>query len=488
MKLTKTRIVLLTVMVIALAFIVLLPKNVYATAKYGDLEYTLSNGEITINSCDKNATSVTIPEKIVGYTVTKIGYSAFEDCTKLKTVTLNKGLKEMEIYAFKNCTSLTSITFPSTLLEIGSYTFQGCTSLNSVNFGKLQKIGYGAFEGCSSLSNIKFPASVNNIEGYSFGNTALTQVVVPSTVKYFGASVFSGCKSLKSAAINADISLLDDSVFENCSSLVNVTLNDKIEFMEFRIFKGCTSLKEVTLPAKLSYVKNYIFEDCPNLVKVVFPEQTLFSNANRVFGEERNANLKLYVIRGSAAEELAINNGIKFEYYQVDISKCKISGISNKVYTGKNISQTALTVGFLDKKLTKGTDYTVSYSSNKNVGQAKVIIKGIGKYKGSITKIFIIKPKGTSLKKLTSGKKQIKITWNKRVAQTTGYQIQYSTNSKFKSGNKTVKITKTKTTSKTIKKLKAKKKYYVRIRTYKTVNGKTYYSGWSKIKNVTTKK
>ena len=71
--------------------------------------------------------------------------------------------------------------------------------------------------------------------------------------------------------------------------------------------------------------------------------------------------------------------------------------------------------------------------------------------------------------------------------QITGYQLQYATNSKFTSGRKNIKITSYKTVSKKVTKLKAKKKYYVRIRTYRTVSGKTYYSTWSKAKYVTTK-
>lgn len=69
----------------------------------------------------------------------------------------------------------------------------------------------------------------------------------------------------------------------------------------------------------------------------------------------------------------------------------------------------------------------------------------------------------------------------------TGYEIQYSTSSTFASGNKTVVATKYSTVSKTISKLTAKKKYYVRIRTYKTVSGVKYYSPWSAKKYVTTK-
>ncbi|MGN0522144.1 MAG: fibronectin type III domain-containing protein, partial [Eubacterium sp.] len=77
--------------------------------------------------------------------------------------------------------------------------------------------------------------------------------------------------------------------------------------------------------------------------------------------------------------------------------------------------------------------------------------------------------------------------WKKLTTQTTGYQIQYSTSSKFTKA-KTVTVSKNSTTSKTISKLKANKKYYVRVRTYKTVDGKKIYSAWSKAKSVTTKK
>lgn len=74
----------------------------------------------------------------------------------------------------------------------------------------------------------------------------------------------------------------------------------------------------------------------------------------------------------------------------------------------------------------------------------------------------------------------------KNKTQTTGYQIQYSTSSTFKSA-KTVTVSKNETTNKTISKLKAKKKYYVRIRTYKKIGSAYYYSAWSKAKTVTTK-
>ncbi|MCC8074192.1 MAG: fibronectin type III domain-containing protein, partial [Clostridiales bacterium] len=137
--------------------------------------------------------------------------------------------------------------------------------------------------------------------------------------------------------------------------------------------------------------------------------------------------------------------------------------------------------------------YTVTYSNSKSksVGKYTVTIKFKGNYSGTKTLTYTIKPKSTSISKITAKSKGFTVKWKKQATQTTGYQIQYSTSSNF-SNAKTVTISKTGTTSKTISKLKSKKKYYVRVRTYKTVkvNGKStkIYSSWSKTKTVTTKK
>ena len=95
-------------------------------------------------------------------------------------------------------------------------------------------------------------------------------------------------------------------------------------------------------------------------------------------------------------------------------------------------------------------------------------------------------PKKTSIKKVKGANKAISVTW-KNVSGVKGYQVQVATNKKFKKNKKTVTIKKQKTTKTTVKKLKAKKKYYVRVRTYKIANGKKIYSSWSKVKSVKTK-
>lgn len=132
-------------------------------------------------------------------------------------------------------------------------------------------------------------------------------------------------------------------------------------------------------------------------------------------------------------------------------------------------------------------DYTISKSSGrKNVGKYKYTIKFKNGYTGEKTLYFTINPKPTKLTSLKKGLKKMKLKWKKISSQASGYQIRYSTKSSM-SGAKTVTVKKYKTSSKTISRLKKKKKYYVQIRTYKTVGKEKYYSDWSARKSVVTK-
>ena len=179
---------------------------------------------------------------------------------------------------------------------------------------------------------------------------------------------------------------------------------------------------------------------------------------------------------GSVSKTYSIKN---------DFKKATISGISNKSYTGKNITQ-SITVKYNGKTLKKGTDYTVSYSNNKNIGTATVKIAGKGSYTGTITKTFKINPAKQEIQKLTAKSKAFFVDWAQK-GSATGYEIQYATNSKFTSAKK-VTITNNKTDKTTISKLSGNKKYYVRVRSYTKVKGTKYYGAWSASKSVTTKK
>lgn len=178
---------------------------------------------------------------------------------------------------------------------------------------------------------------------------------------------------------------------------------------------------------------------------------------------------------------------------KVDITDLKVNlSETEYTYNGK-VKQPAVIIKDQNGNVISSANYTVTYASGrKKPGTYFVQITMKGNYTGTQTVLFNIRGKKMPAPKLKAHSRALKVTWKKQKA-ITGYQIQYSTNAKFKkSKTKIVKIAKGRQTSKFIKKLKARKKYYVRVRSYKTtkIGGKTYnaYSVWSKTKKVIVKK
>lgn len=138
------------------------------------------------------------------------------------------------------------------------------------------------------------------------------------------------------------------------------------------------------------------------------------------------------------------------------------------------------------KALSAGTDYVVSYKSNKSVGTATVTVTGTGAYSGSAKATFKIVPKGTKVSKLKAGKGALTVSWKRQATQASGYQLQYTAKKSF-SGAKSVTVRGSGTTTRKISGLTRGKAYRVRVRTWKKVGSKTYYSSWSAAKSVKTK-
>lgn len=213
--------------------------------------------------------------------------------------------------------------------------------------------------------------------------------------------------------------------------------------------------------------------------------QSALTNARKVNDDQ--AATQAVVDSAKAALETAVK-GLTVKTDISKAAKVTVSPTSN-TYTGKKI-QPKVVVKAGNVTLKSGTDYTVAYKNNVKVGKASVVITGTGKYMGTVTKTFNIVPKATSIKgKVTAKSKGFIVKWAKGAkSSVTGYEVQYSTDKKFKKKvTKTKTIKKLSTTKLTVKKLKAKKKYYVRVRTYKKVKNAKYVSKWSKTKTVKTK-
>ena len=162
-----------------------------------------------------------------------------------------------------------------------------------------------------------------------------------------------------------------------------------------------------------------------------------------------------------------------------DISSGSIGAISSNVYTGKAIEPT-VKVTFGGKTLVQGTDYTVRYSNNTDIGTATVIITGRGKYTGTKTATFKIIPPGPAISAVTNCSTYVKVTWD-AVPEADGYVVYRSDN-----GGKFSKIATVDDGSVSYSDKDAKKsltKYSYQIVAYKTVDGVLYESEKSEAKD-----
>jgi hypothetical protein len=212
---------------------------------------------------------------------------------------------------------------------------------------------------------------------------------------------------------------------------------------------GCSSLTTIKAPKNVS---------CDaDLPEVGTNESWKLSDGTVVTALPKNLSKSVEITRKTQdATKLTTKNTT------VTLSK------TSYTYDGKTKKPTVTVYDSKSKKISSKY-YTVKYSNNTKVGKATLTITFKDKYTGTIKKTFKINPAATTISK------------------TTGYEIQYATDKKFTKNKKTVTVSSAKTTSTTITKLSAKKKYYVRIRTYKTVDGTKYYSAWSDALSVKTK-
>ena len=426
--------------------------------------------------------SITIPDS-----VTSIEGEAFKNCSSLSSIIIPDGVTSIEKRAFENCSSLSSITIPDSVTNIKDFTFMGCSSLKSIHlpYG-ITGIGFAAFHSCSNLSSIVIPDSVTDIGRSAFaGCTSLSSIAIPDNVTSIGIYAFGDCPSLTSIKLPYGITDIKEGTFNVCRSLNSITIPNSVTNIEACTFLGCSSLHSITIPNSVTSIDNGVFDS--NLKHIYYTGSrkqwlAIFASApNNQAPDYIEYRIPVHCTDG----DILPTNQVTPDVTPLTANNVKLSA-AKVTYNGK--AQTpAVFVTDNQGKTVADSGYTVQYTDHTNVGQASVTVTFQGSYSGTVTKTFDIVPKGTKISKVTAKKKGFLVKWKKQAVQTSGYEIQYSVNGKFKSA-KTAGNVKAKKTSKTVSKLKAKKKYYVRIRTYKTVNGKNYYSDWSAKKSVKTKK
>ncbi len=486
---------LVTALIMAISLVGILPSVAASAETSGDYEYTvLEDGTVEITGYTGSETEIEIPSEIDGKAVTSIGEGAFARCSILTNIKIPDGVtsigeaaflycenlieinvdsnntnyssengvlfnynkteliqypigKTQATYmipnsvksiwdnAFWGCGSLTSVTIPNSVANIGESAFYDCDSLSSVTIGNsVTSIEVGAFEGCESLTIITIPNSVISIGDYAFYYcNSLTSVTIGNSVTSIGDSAFEDCESLTSITIPNSVISIGDYAFEDCKSLTSITISDSVKSIGDEAFFGCGRLTSVTIPKNVTDIGYDAFGFYLNLY---WDNDSIFEIEEIV----KFNNFKIYCYAGTAGEQYAKDNG--FNYELLDGSNTPNNPNNNSTKPNKTVSQTS------NKKTTPSTN-----------------------------KVTVTKPATVKSIKLTTKKKKMNVSW-KKVSGATGYEVMYATNNKFTKNKKTVTVKKNKVT---LKRLKSKKKYFVKVRAYKLANGNKYFGKWSKV-------
>ena len=297
-------------------------------------EYSLDDDKnATITAYNGYSSSLVIPTKIDGYTVTKIGSSAFEyntrlvmvvipdsvteigawafsGCKNLSSVTLSKGVVDLQLKAFSECTKLTSIIIPKSLEKcdgafsgngpfyksglsevkfengikaIPDYLFAGATALETIAIpDTVTSVGSYSFSECSALKNVTIPDSVTNIKNGAFNECiSLETITLPESIKTLGDYAFDGCTLLSAIKFPSLLTEIGRRMCNGCTSLVTVEMGDKVTSIGDNAFQNCTSLKNITLSPETEYINSYAFSNCDALENIVIPDKVtvIYNNA-----------------------------------------------------------------------------------------------------------------------------------------------------------------------------------------------------------------
>lgn len=470
-------------------------------------------------------TSMSIPEG-----VTWIGLRAFDSCTSLTTVEIPDSVTHLDYGVFMFCSGLTDIrvgsgntaykaedgvlfskdgttlirypaacpeteySVPNGVTVIGGFAFEGSSNLTGINLpDSVTTIESQALANCRNLTSLSLPDGLKSLGSYALVNCrSLKSIVVPEGITEINSGVFQQCTSLEKVILPSGITRIGGLSFWWCPSLTDINIPDSVKVIEDAAFSACSSLEEIILPDGLESIEEYAFNGCNNLKRLTIPDSVTAIGPSAFPG-----SCVLIVEKDSAGYEYAVEKGIRFETehewtteYTIDKEPtCTEAGIRSTHCIGcgmvKEGSEEAIPP--IDHKW--NSTYTIDIEATYAAEGSKSIHCSVcdAKKPGSVVSIPKLTVKATTITKVKAVKKGFTVKW-KTGTEINGYEIQYALNKKFTKGKKIVKIAKPGKLSQKVTKLKAKKKYWVRIRTYKTVDGNKYYSKWSKAKTVTTKK
>lgn len=464
---------------------------------------------------------------------------AFEGCTSLNGISLPQSLKTIGGSAFRGCTSLEKIQLPDTTRQVQWNAFENCESLKNIKLGSgVKNISSQTFQGCSSLESIILPYQMETIEDNAFKNcTKLKKITIPKATTSISDSAFSYPDKMTIYGVAG--SYAEQYAKENDIAFVAQQIaTEKVTLTETELTLGRNEKYQLTAGLNpmdstdeviwsSSDEKIAKVDKTGNIEAISAGEAVITAKAGEktaICKVTVNIPIKSIYLNKTSIELNAIGDSYQLNasYYPSDADgattwKSDDEGIASVDQTGKVTAvgkgTTTITVSCGDVKATctvvsKGESdgsqiipspspqpsvkpnpdnqpantpkpsVTPQLPTKGNIPQSSQTVND-GKNNAKMTSLTKIK--GVAAK--NQKKYKVKVTW-KKVSNSLGYQIQYATNKKFKKAKKKT----VKSTFVTLKKLKKKKTYFIRIRAYKIVDGKKVYGKWSSVKKVKVKK
>ena len=252
--------------IIAMTMIIstLTPINAYAneTYSYGDWEYIVADGNITITGYVGKEANIIVPEVIDGKKVTVIGEDLFWANDTVENVILPESVTTIECYAFSFCDNLKNITIPSNVTNMDC-SFDTCRSLLSINVASDNKI-------FSSKDGVLYDKKQSLLLSYPPAKKS-DNFIVPNSVKKIGENSFAYSTGLKGITIPKNVTYIEDRAFYECEKLINVTLPNTITTIESGTFYNCKSLTNITIPESVNHIDDFAFEGCYSLSSIIIP-------------------------------------------------------------------------------------------------------------------------------------------------------------------------------------------------------------------------
>lgn len=464
---------------------------------------------------------------------------AFGNCYELQEIILPKTVQKIGVEAFYNCDSLINVNMQNNVVSLGKGAFYDCESLNQIVLSTgIKKIPNEAFRGCSSLESIVLPYQVETIEDNAFKNcTKLKKITIPKATTSISDSAFSYPDKMTIYGVAG--SYAEQYAKENDIAFVAQQIaTEKITLTETELTLGRNEKYQLTAGLNpMDSTDEVIWSSSDEKIAKVDKTGNVeaISAGEAVItvkAGEKTATCKVTVnipitsiyLNKTSIELNSIGDSYQLNasYYPSDadgaiIWKSDDEGVASVDQTGKVTAvgkgTTTITVScgsvkdtctVVSKGESDGSQIIPSPGSQPSVKPnpdnqpantpkpsmtPQVPTKGNipqssqtandGANSGQIASLTKIK--GVVAK--NQKKCKIKVTW-KKVSNSLGYQIQYATNKKFKKAKKKT----VKSTSVTLRKLKKKKTYFIRIRAYKIADGKKVYGKWSSVKKVKVKK